>query len=88
MPRYYFDTCDGRRVCDPEGSIHLDDLAARREGLSLLGEILRYQGDEFWKTGHFAVIVKNEAGGEIVALNVTVACAQGETPGAPDEPPH
>ena len=68
MPRYYFDTRDGRCVRDPEGSVHEDDAAARREGLSLLGEILRYQGDEFWKTGRFSVIVKNEAGDEVVAL--------------------
>ena len=73
MPRYFFDTEDGRRVRDPEGTVFPDDHAARREGLSVLGEILRYQGDSFWNTGRFSVIVTEASGRPVVTLTTTAA---------------
>jgi hypothetical protein len=78
MPRYFFDTKDGHCVRDPEGSILPDAQAARREGLSLLGELLRDQGESFWDTGHFSVIVTTTA----------TADAASELPGDPNEPSH
>jgi hypothetical protein len=91
MPRFYFDTEDGRCVRDPEGTELPDVQAARREGLSILGEILRYQGEEFWKTAQFSVIVTNAARERIVtltanAIEVATEDASGGNTGAPHEP--
>ncbi|MDB5422049.1 MAG: hypothetical protein JWR59_1996 [Brevundimonas sp.] len=89
MPRYFFDTKDGHCVRDPEGSILADADAARREGLSLLGELLRDQGEGFWKTGHFSVIVTDDVGAEVVTLTTkaTGDAAKGVS-GDPHEPSH
>ncbi|QTC90279.1 DUF6894 family protein [Brevundimonas goettingensis] len=87
MPRYFFDTQDGRCVRDPEGAELPDAQAAKREGLSILGEILRYQGEEFWKTAHFSVIVTNAAGERIVTLTANaIEDIDDRTIGAPHEP--
>ncbi len=87
MPRFYFDTEDGRCVRDPDGTELSDVQAARREGLSILGEILRYQGEEFWKTAQFRVIVSNAARERIVTLTAhAVEAADVQNTGAPHEP--
>lgn len=88
MPRYFFDTQDGRRVRDPVGSILADDQAARREGLSLLGELLRDQGEEFWGTGRFSVIINDDAGRQVVTLTTTATGAADAPPGNLHEPSH
>ena len=87
MPRYFFDTKDGHCVRDPEGSVLDDAQAARREGLSLLGELLRDQGESFWETGHFSVIVTDDVGVQVVTLTTTATGASVHEIGEkPDEP--
>jgi len=68
MPRYFFNTRDGHCVRDNAGEILADDAAARREGLAVLGEILRYQDESFWNTGEFSVIVLDENARHVVTL--------------------
>ncbi|CAN5305626.1 hypothetical protein BH10PSE1_BH10PSE1_13420 [soil metagenome] len=79
MPRYFFDTKDGRRVHDAEGAIFKDAKAARQEGLTVLGEILRDQGESFWDTGRFSIIVTDETGGPVVTLTATASDAAEES---------
>lgn len=71
MPRYFFHTEDGQCIRDDEGEILADDHAARGVALAVLGEILRYRGDEFWKTGRFAVIATGEGGRVVTVLTAS-----------------
>jgi len=70
MPRYYFHTRDGHVVRDEEGVLLEDAAAARRQGLAVMGEILRYQDESFWRTGEFAVQVVDEDRNSVVTLMV------------------
>jgi hypothetical protein len=40
MPRFYFNSTDGGRYCDPEGVQLADEAAARREAIRYLAELL------------------------------------------------
>lgn len=72
MPRFFFHTQDGVCVRDEDGEILKDARAARSEALAVLGEILRYQGEEFFETGKFSVIVTDEARAGVVTLTASV----------------
>ncbi len=78
MPRYFFNTRDGHCVRDDAGEILADDAAARREGLAVMGEILRYQDESFWKTGEFSVTVLDESSRHVVTL--TTRATRDDTP--------
>jgi hypothetical protein len=61
LPRYHFHVQDGVHVPDREGSELADVGIARAEAVRLLGELLQDRPEEFWGSGHLAVIV--ECGG-------------------------
>lgn len=83
MPRFFFHTRDGHCVRDEEGVVLCDGHAARNEALSVLGEILRYQGQEFFETGEFSVIVTDEHRAGVLTLTACVQfdATEGETSG-------
>jgi hypothetical protein len=60
-----------------------DGHAARSEALSVFGEILRYQGQAFFETGEFSLIVTDEhrAGVLILTASVRFDATEGETAG-------
>lgn len=72
MPRFFFHTKDGHCVRDAEGEVLTDARAARSEALAVFGEILRYQGDRFFETGEFSVIVTDQDSENVVTLTATV----------------
>ena len=76
MPRYFFHTLDGVCIEDDQGKMFADVDAAKGEGLAIFGEILRYQGDEFWKTGKFSLVVTDEARRSVVTL--TAVAVEGQ----------
>lgn len=68
--RYYFHTENGEVVHDAEGLELVDDVAARREGVSFFAEMLRDRAEVFWMEGRFRVTIIDEAGrsvGEVTA---------------------
>lgn len=72
MPRFFFHTQDGICVRDEDGEVLKDARAARSEALAVFGEILRYQGKEFFETGKFSVIVTDEAKAGVFTLTASI----------------
>lgn len=68
MPRYFFHTQDGQFIRDEVGEVLAGDGAARAAALTILGEILRYRGEEFWESECFTVIVTDEDGRTLTKL--------------------
>jgi len=81
MPRYFFHTLDGACIRDEEGEELANVHAARSEALAVFGEILRYQGDEFWETGKFSVIVTDADRRSVVTLTAVAVEGQEEDAG-------
>ena len=68
--RYFFHTEDGQAFPDDEG-IELPSLAAAKQAaLKFLGEIIR-DVDDFWDSGLYKVIVKNDRGVTLFTLDLT-----------------
>ena len=57
MPRYYFHVVDGRVSLDTEGTELADLMQARVEAIRTAGEILRREGEQFWKGGDWRMTV-------------------------------
>lgn len=73
MPRYFFDTENGQTIRDNSGLVLDSPQAARLEALAVLGEILRYRGPDFFRTGAFSVIVTDDRRSELIRLTASVA---------------
>lgn len=70
MPRYYFNSENGRAFPDEEGT-ELDNLAAvRAEAVAVLGELLREHRHEFWATGAWCLTVVDEHNLTLLTLDV------------------
>ena len=70
MPRYFFNTVDGRRYPDEDGTDLPDVAAARARATRMAGELLKEQPEELWDTGELRVEVVDEAGANILRLEV------------------
>jgi hypothetical protein len=57
MPRYFFDTADGHRFHDTEGTEVKDDAAARVEAVAVMGELLRDRPDLLSPSQVFRIMV-------------------------------
>lgn len=77
VPRYYFDTDDGRRkISDEEGADLSDSLQAREEAINIVVEFARdglLDGDQ--RTVHCKV--RDEAGASVLAASLSLNAAWG-----------
>lgn len=78
MPRYFFDTADGRAFHDPDGTILADFPAAQLEAVQILCQLL--PGHEIGALGEkgFAVKVLDEARRLLMTLQVSVELSEME----------
>lgn len=60
MPRYFFNTADGSRDRDVEGTELADLNAARKEAIQFTGAVLRDDPDRIWDGRDFRVDVSDE----------------------------
>lgn len=74
MPRYYFNTEDGRRYPDEDGSDLPDVSAARQQATRVLAELLKEQPSDFWDTGRLRVEVTDEANRKVLVVDVSLVC--------------
>ena len=70
MPRYFFNTVDGRRYPDEDGTDLPDLGAVRRKATLVLAELLREQPLEVWESGPMRIEVTDEAGAIVMSLSV------------------
>ena len=69
MPRYFFNTKNGECLRDDQG-VELSNLeAAKAEAAQILVESLNRSPQTLWETGHFSVIVTDEAGLTLVVVD-------------------
>jgi hypothetical protein len=78
MPRYFFNTVDGRRYPDEDGTDLPDLEAVRRKATLTLAELLKERPSVFWDTGRLRLEVADEAGATVLAIEVSLT---GETAG-------
>jgi hypothetical protein len=50
MPRYFFNTIDGRRIPDDEGTDLPNLSAVRAEATRVMGELLKEQPEDLWRS--------------------------------------
>ena len=72
MPRYFFNTVDGRRYPDEEGAQLPDLEAVRRKATLVVAELLKEQPAVFWEDRRLRVEVTDEAGGDVLAIDVSL----------------
>jgi hypothetical protein len=75
MPRYFFNTVDGRRYPDEDGTDLPDLESAHRKATLVLAELLREQPMEVWESGHLGIEVTDEAGELVARLRVSAGDA-------------
>jgi hypothetical protein len=75
MPRYFFNTVDGRCYPDEDGAVLADLSAVRRKAMLVVGELLKEQPSEFWDTGRLKLEVVDEQGDTVLVIEVSVNCA-------------
>lgn len=74
MPRYFFNTVDGRRYPDEDG-MELPDLnAVRARATSVVGELLKERAADFWDTGRLRLEVADDGGTVVLVLDVSLTC--------------
>lgn len=70
MPRYFFNTVDGRRYPDEDGADLPDLDSVRRKATLVLAELLRERPLEIWGHGHLGIEVTDATGATVLALRV------------------
>lgn len=74
MPRYFFNTVDGRRYPDEDG-MELPDLNAVRScAARVIGELLKERAADFLDTGRLRLEVTDSAGLVVLVLDVSLTC--------------
>ena len=71
MPMYFFNTVDGRRYPDEDGTELPDLESVRRKATLVLAELLREQPLEVWGDGHLGIEVTDASGATVLKLSVT-----------------
>ncbi len=61
MPRYFFDTHNGRQVCDDEGTELRDHSAVRKHAIVFAGEVMHNDPAVLWDGRNFSVEVWDES---------------------------
>jgi len=72
MPRYFFNTVDGRRYPDEEGAELPDMEAVRAKATLIIGELLKEQPAELLDTGRLRLEVVDEAGEMVLVVEVSL----------------
>jgi hypothetical protein len=72
MPRYFFNTVDGRRYPDEDGTDLPDLEAVRRKATLTLAELLKERPSVFWDTGRLRLEVADAAGTIVLAIEVSL----------------
>lgn len=72
MPMYFFNTVDGRRYPDEDGSDMPDFAAVRAKATRLIGELLKEQPEDLWDTGRLRVEVTDASGADVLVLEVSL----------------
>lgn len=75
MPRYFFNTQNGRLFVDEEGTELPDLSAARAAAVRLAGEVLRDEGEAFLCTSAWHLDVADETGSVLFSLDVLASGA-------------
>ena len=73
MPRYFFNTVDGRRYPDEDGTDLPDLKAVRAEAARVLGELLKEQPQDLLATGRLRLEVTDAAGANVLVLEVALS---------------
>lgn len=71
MPRYYFHAEDGRYFPDEIGSEFPNLDTAKIEAVKILGELLKEDAQDFWKTESMRLTVTNETGLTLFILDTS-----------------
>jgi hypothetical protein len=74
MPRYFFNTEDGRRYPDEDGSELPNLVAVRLEATRIMAELLKEQPQDFLQTGRLRVEVTDDRDRKVLVLDVAVTC--------------
>lgn len=72
MPRYFFNTVDGGRYPDDVGAELPDLEAVHRKATLIAAELLKEQPQKFWEEGRLRVEVVDEAGADVLAIDVSL----------------
>jgi hypothetical protein len=72
MPRYFFNTVDGRRYPDEDGTDLPDLEAVRRKATLTLAELLKERPSVFWDTGRLRLEVADAEGAIVLAIDVSL----------------
>jgi len=72
MPKYFFNTVDGRRIPDEDGTVLPDLDAAHRKATLALAELLKERPMEVWADGGLGIEVTDEAGDRVACVQVSV----------------
>ena len=72
MPRYFFNTVDGRRYPDEDGADLPDMNTVRRKATLVIGELLKEQPADLWDTGRLRLEVADEAGEIVLMVEVSL----------------
>ena len=60
MPRYFFHVVNGEFIPDTHGMEFSEESQVKDQAVLIVGEMLRDQGIEIWKTKHFDMFVCND----------------------------
>jgi hypothetical protein len=72
MPKYFFNTVDGRRFQDDEG-VDLPDLeTVRAEATRSMGELLKEQPEDLLSTGRLRLEVADASGANVLVVEVSL----------------
>ena len=86
MPRYFFHTEDGQRLCDQAGTPLPDIEAAKVEAVRHLSRRLETDPGELWETGSWRIIVQDDSGLTLFIIDVSAILAAAFPLGAMPKP--
>ena len=85
MPRFFFHVINGDFIPDAVGVECADGDAAKRQAVTIAGEMLRDQGLKLWRTGRFDMFVVDEQNKTQLKLSFEAEDLTGELSGDPDK---
>lgn len=81
MPRYHFNSADGSREPDREGTELPDEASARTEAIKFAGEVLKHAPEQLWESGQWRVEVTDDNGALLfTVITLTVDAARPDAP--------
>ena len=71
MPHYFFHSQDGELVLDSDGTECVDYVSAKVEAVRLMGTMIADQPEEFWSSRSMKVMVTDDHGVLLFALDLS-----------------